>query len=247
MFRQMMAALCAAVCMGGWVMDVRAQEVEMESTLEAPMLRVSGEGEIEVEPDRVTLNVGVALRGETAVEAQGAASGAMERVLTAVRGVNAQGLLLQTSQVSVSPRYGNQRNRDAPPTIVGYEATQRVTVRLDDVGKAGAVLDAATEAGANQNFGVTFGLQDRSASEDAALKDAVADAQRRAAAIAAALGSEVLGVVHIQSTAQSGGGFPAPGGFNRNLAMASAAPPPTSVEGGRLTVRASVVISYRIR
>jgi len=246
MIGRWMALWCVAVCTAAVpATGVMAQGVEMDASLEEPLLRVSGEGTVEVEPDRVTLGLGVTASGETAAEAQAAASGAVERVLTAVRGVGARGLLVQTSQISVSPRYDNRRNRNEPPAIVGYEASQRVSVRLDEIDKAGAVLDQATAAGANQNFGVTFGLQDRDASEDAALKDAVEDAQRRAAAIAGALGKEIAGVVSVES-APAQGGF-APVGISRNMAVSDAPPPSTSVEGGRLTVRASVVISYRLR
>jgi len=241
MIGRWMALWCVAVCTAAVpATGVMAQGVEMDASLEEPLLRVSGEGTVEVEPDRVTLGLGVTASGETAAEAQAAASGAMERVLTGARG-----LLVQTSQISVSPRYDNRRNRNEPPAIVGYEASQRVSVRLDEIDKAGAVLDQATAAGANQNFGVTFGLQDRDASEDAALKDAVEDAQRRAAAIAGALGKEIAGVVSVES-APAQGGF-APVGISRNMAVSDAPPPSTSVEGGRLTVRASVVISYRLR
>lgn len=238
-------ALVVALSVSGVsALSVASPEVEVATTESAPVLRVTGEGEVELEPDRVTLGLGVVAQGETAVEAQAAASGAMSRVLTAVRGVGPVGLLIQTSQISVSPRYDSSRNREGAPRIVGYEASQRVTVRLDEISKAGEVLDAATRAGANQNFGVTFGLQNPSAAEDEALSKAVEDARRRAGVIAKAMGRELGGVVYAESVTSGGGFVPQRGMAMAAESMRGGAP---EVEGGRVRVTARVDVIYGIK
>ena len=47
-----------------------------------------------------------------------------------------------------------------PPRVTGYQVNNQVEVRLDDVAKLGAALDALVRAGANQMNGVAFSIQD---------------------------------------------------------------------------------------
>ena len=61
---------------------------------------------------------------------------------------------LRTPTFSVSPQYANS-NSEAP-RITGYQASNQVDVRLEDVNKLGTALDALVTSGANQMNGVSF-------------------------------------------------------------------------------------------
>jgi len=59
-----------------------------------------------------------------------------------------------------------------------------LTVKVRDLATVGEVLDAAVAAGANQIWGVSFTVEDRTAAEADARAKAMADARARAEALA---------------------------------------------------------------
>ena len=78
--------------------------------------------------------------------------------------------------------------RPAPPAIVGYRASNRVTVRLRDVTKVANVIDTLVGAGANDIGGINFTVSQASKLLDEAREKAVADARRKAEIYAKAAG-----------------------------------------------------------
>ena len=67
----------------------------------------------------------------------------------------------------------------------GYIVRNQIEVRVDDLDKLGAVIDAAGASGATSIAGLRFDLKDRAVVERDALRLAVEDAMARARAIAA--------------------------------------------------------------
>jgi uncharacterized protein YggE len=107
---------------------------------------------------------------------------------------------MQTSSISLSPQYKYGENQ--PPTITGYQASNTVNVRLRELGKAGAVLDALVKQGANQINGPTFTLDKPEAAMDEARADAVKNAQARANLYATATGLKVRRIVSISESGE---------------------------------------------
>jgi uncharacterized protein YggE len=117
-------------------------------------------------------------------------------------------------------------------------------VRVDDVSRAGEVLDAAVGSGATSVSGVRFDLKDRSAAEREALKKAVADARGRADAAAAGAGMKVERVVKIEEQRVMIP-EPRPIMMARQSMVAEAAGPPISA--GELEIRATVTMTSSIK
>ena len=88
----------------------------------------------------------------------------------------------------------------------GYRVSNILRVTVRDVEKAGDVVDAAVEAGANQVHGVTFTVSDEGNWQGQAREKAMADAEARAAELARLAGVE-LGAV--QSVSEVIGAWPA--------------------------------------
>ena len=86
---------------------------------------------------------------------------------------------LQTQSVSVSPRYGAQM------AVQGYVAQNSVSATIRQLGQAGAVIDAAVAAGANQVYGPSLVRGDQAELYRRALRAAVDDARASAQALAA--------------------------------------------------------------
>ena len=119
-------------------------------------LSMNGHGEIRTAPDVATINAGVTTSGPTAAAALSANSARMNGVFAGLKKLGVADKNIQTTGFNVSPQYTNGEN-NSPRRLTGYQVNNDVSVRLDDVAKAGGALDALVAAGANQMNGISFG------------------------------------------------------------------------------------------
>src|SRR6202011_1846783 len=175
---------------------------------------------------------------KSAREASDANNAAMGRVLLALKGAGIEEKDYQTSRLSLQPESAPNRP-GGPATIVGYRASNRVTVRLHDVSKVASVIDMLVAAGANDIGGINFTVSQASKLLDDAREQAIADARRKAEIYAKAAGVTLGSAVSI-----SGQGSPGPLPFRKMSAgMAASAP----VAQGEETVHVTVSASWAIK
>jgi uncharacterized protein YggE len=198
-------------------------------------ITVTGIGRVESVPDEAEFSLGVTTNGGTAREALAANSERMRKVLAAVESAGVAGRDIKTQNVSVGPDYDVEGKSAA-----GYTARNSVSVRIRSLDRAGAVLDAASRAGANEVYGPMLTRSNREGFEAKALEDAVANARRRAEALADAAGVR-LGPVTAIVEGFSGG--PEPMLAMRAKADATASAP---IEPGTEEVQASVTVTFAI-
>src|SRR3954447_17319294 len=169
----------------GIVAAVLLAGVSGASTATAPLhqIVVSGEGSVTSVPDRAQVSFGVSTVAKTASAALRGNAAEMTKVIAAVKGQGIAAPDIKTEVVSLSPRYS--QNGDE---IVGYEATNSVLATIRNLDKAGAVIDAAVEAGANQVNGPNLTRGDQTSLYKAALRAAIANARAKAQTIAKASG-----------------------------------------------------------
>jgi uncharacterized protein YggE len=195
---------------------------------------VSGTGQVSARPDKASVSAGVQTRGRTAQEAQTENNQSMQAVINAIKALGIADKDIQTNGVSLYPMY------DQGQTITGYNATNDVTVTVNQIDQVGTVLDTAVRAGANQATNVRFGFKDETTLRNKALASAAADARSKADALAGALGLSITG---IDSVAEGGVNVPIitqP----RALGVAAAAPSAAPIEPGELNVTAQVTIVF---
>jgi uncharacterized protein YggE len=122
----------------------------------AALLNLTAEGRSQRAPDLASSNAGVVAQGQGAGEALAANSRRMEAVIAALRASGISEKDIQTSALSLQPKYYSppcerpMRQPDGsvsepadpgPPRIVGYEARNAVTVRVRRVGDMGRIID----------------------------------------------------------------------------------------------------------
>ena len=207
-------------------------------------ITVTGEGRVDIAPDMATISIGVTTEGDTARAAMDANTAGLA---AAIAGLKSSGIAdkdIQTSGLNLGPRYDYDRtNANGSALITGFQASNTVTVRVRALDTLGTVLDAVVTDGANTLGGVTFGLQDPDPVLDAARKDAVADARRKAELYAGAAG---VGLGRVMTIAEQSGYTPP-----MPMAMAEASfdkrgGAPVPVQGGEVSVMASVTIVYAL-
>ena len=203
-----------------------------------PAISVTGEAQISVAPDIAFVDAGVATDAKTAREASEANNNAMTKVFAALKAANIDARDIQTSRLSLQPQYAP--NRSGPSPVVGYRASNRVTVRIHDVSKVAGVIDTLVAAGANEIGGINFTVSQASKLLDEAREKAVADARRKAEIYARAAGVTLGAPLSI-----SEGGAPTIPLFRARMApMAAAATP---IAQGEETLSVSVGITWAIK
>jgi hypothetical protein len=219
-----------------------AQEPQVSvPAVQGTLLSVSAEGKSEGRPDMATINLGVTTEGATAQAALAENARRMNALTQALRRAGVAERDIQTSNVSVYPQQQYQEGQ--PPRITGYQANNTVTAKVRAINNTGRVIDAAVGAGGNTVNGVYFSYQDPDAQLDAARRDAIAEARRRAELYANALGMRVHRIVAVQE----GGGYapPIPLAMERMAAADGAAPTPISP--GEIETRVSVSVTFELR
>jgi uncharacterized protein len=204
-----------------------------------PMITVSGEATVSVAPDQAQIEAGVASEAKTAREASEANNAAMSKVLLALKGAGIAEKDYQTSRLSLQPQYAP--NRSGPSPVVGYRASNRVTVRVRDVARLASVIDVLVSAGANDIGGINFMVSNASKLLDEARERAVADARRKAEIYARAAGVTLGAPLSISEE-----GAPGPVLYRAKVAsagMAVSAP----VAQGEETLQVNVSVSWAIK
>jgi len=158
----------------------------LAQTAPPPAISVTGEATVSVPPDQAQIDGGVATDAKTAREASDANNAAMGKVLLALKGAGIDEKDYQTSRLSLQPQYAP--NRSGPSPVVGYRASNRVTIRLRDVTKIASMIDVLVGAGANDIGGINFMVSQASKLLDEAREQAISDARRKAQIYAKAAG-----------------------------------------------------------
>lgn len=194
---------------------------------------VTGQGSVKTVPDRAQISLGVATDAKTAAAALRGNAAEMAKVIAAIKAQGIPAADVQTDQVSLSLRFGD--NGDA---VVGYTATNTVSVIVRSIAKVGPVIDAAVDAGANQVYGPNLVRSDQQALYRAAMRAAISNARVKAVAIAKAAG---LTLRRITDVVESGG--PAPLPVDAKTALPATGTP---IEPGTQLVQATLTVTFGV-
>ncbi len=201
-------------------------------------ISVTGEAHISVPPDLAQIDAGVTSEAKTAREASEANNAAMSKVLTALKGAGIEQKDYQTSRLSLQPQISSSKT-SAPSAIVGYRASNRVTIRLRDITKVADVIDALVGAGANDIGGINFMVSQASKLLDEAREQAIADARRKAEIYAKAAGVTLGAPLSISEA-----GSPGPIAFGR---LSAGVPQSVPIAPGEETLHITVSVSWAIK
>jgi uncharacterized protein YggE len=221
---------------------LQAPAAPVTSQNEAPVVVTTGEGVVKLAPDRLWVSIAAESRAKSPKEAQRANADAMKAVLDRLKTLGLPDDAIRTSGYDLQPEFDYANGKQS---LRGYLARNSVEVRVDDLTRAGDVLDAAVGSGATNVSGVRFDLKDRTAAEREALRNAVADARRRADSAAAGAGMRVDRVVRIEEH-RAMPQEPRPMMMTRQSMVADAAGAPPIV-AGEIEVRVSVTLTSSIK
>jgi len=208
--------------------------------LHVSTLSLSAYGEVKAAPDMAGISLGVQTQAPTAAAAMSQNAAQMSRIVESLKRSGVADKDIQTSGLSLDSQYAYEQ--DKPPRLAGYQASNLVTITVQDLARLGQTLDAVVASGANQINGISFGLKDPQAAEDAARLKAVQALQAKAQLYAGAAGLRLGRLINLSEGANT----TQPPRPIMAMAMRKADAAPTPVEGGELDIRVDVSGLYEL-
>ena len=199
---------------------------------------VSGHGQAAAAVDQVTVTIAVVQVRADAGQAFRAAAESVTRVLAVLADDGADARAVRTTDLTLGPR---MVYADGAERLVGYEATQRLSVRLDDLGRVERMLSdvAGLDGGAVRIEGLALTPSDPAGALRQARDAAVADARDRGDQLAGLLGRGLGRVLWVED--RVGGGPPTPFNFSGKVGAAAARMP---VAAGDASVTVEVTVAW---
>lgn len=217
---------------------VAAAEVQIASA--GPVVELTVNESVEAAPDIATVSAGVTTQASTAVEAMRANATAMSAVVARIKQLGVAERDIQTSGINLGAQYDYDQARQRQ-VFRGYQASNRVSVKLRDVQKTGEVLDALVAAGATDLGGPDWSIADDTAARAQARRTAMETARTQALEYARLSGySDVRLLAVVESVASR-----PPMPMMRMVAN-EAADAATPVQPGMVEAGVTVTVKYEL-
>lgn len=203
-------------------------------------INVAGTGKVHVKPNIATTSIGVETVATTLADATSQSNTKSQAIIDKIKSLGVADKDIQTSSYNISP-VTNQPKQGESPKITGYRVNNQLSVtirKIDDVGK---ILDAVVAAGANNVYGISFGVDDPTPYQQQARAAAIKDAQDKAAQLAKAAGITLGKVISISE----GGSTPIP--IMRGAVAASLAADSVPISTGELDVSITVDMRFAVQ
>ena len=228
--KTLFAALLACV-----VSQVNAQQF----TSPMSSIRVTGDAVVTAKPDRALIDVGVLTQEKQSQNASSQNAKQLDAVVTALHRLLGADADIKTINYALNPDY-QYRPMGGKSAVSSYTALNVVRVTVDDLDRVGAVIDAATQAGANHVESVRYTVKDQQVLHSQAVREAALKARANADALASALNLKITRIVSVEE------GDASPGGPDAADPRDPAGPAPTPIQSSSFVVTASVTLTVEV-
>lgn len=200
-------------------------------------IKVTGTGAVKAIPDTAVVNLGIVTENAILENARRENALRTNNIVNALTAAGIEKKDISTGNFSIDPIYDYI---DGKQTFKGYRISNILTVTIEDIAKAGELIDKAAFAGANRVDNVFFTLSDMTRYYDEALNLAVLNALHKATEIGSTLNVRV-DEFPFKIIEKSDGAQP----FAAAAAKLSA--PATPILPGQLSISSTItaVIGYR--
>jgi uncharacterized protein len=162
-----------------------------EDISKVPTLVVSGIGEVYSKADTGLVVLSVVTESKTVNQAMTENTSKMNNVISFVKQQGVEEKDLKTTNFSINPIY-SYNNQTGQRTLTGYNVNQSLQVKIRDLSKIGAIIEGATNLGANEVGSLQFVIDNDDAVKAQARAEAIKDAQSKAEILAKQLGVKIV-------------------------------------------------------
>jgi hypothetical protein len=227
------------LAVAGLANPAAAAEVQIQAN--GPVIELSVTETVDARPDIATVSAGVTTDAQTAVEAMRANARQMSAVVERIKALGIEEDEIQTTGINLNPRYDYDRNTQQQ-VFRGYQASNRVSVKLREIDETGEVLDALVAAGATDIGGPAFSIDDDAAYRAEARRAAMERARTQAQDYATMTGHTGLKLLEINESIS--GHQPMPVAFR--VAADAAQEASTPVQPGLVGTSINVTVKYEL-
>ena len=236
-------AVLLAVLTVSIAIDVKDKIEETENTI-----TVFATGEVYAKPDLALTTFSVVTEAKTVETAMTENTEKMNAVIASMKEEGVMEKDLKTTTFNISPRYEwYYQEVCIPPcssgerVLVGYEIQQSLQVKIRNLEKVGALLQKATDAGANQIGNLQFTIDDQDAVKSQARAEAITEAKAKAKELTDQLG---VRLIRISSFNESGAYDYA---MEATASIGKGGGTEAQIETGENKISVTVYITYEIR
>lgn len=212
-----------------------------------PLITVSGQAEIRVQPDEVLFDLSVVRLDKEITAAQQQTDESVRQILALARRYNVPAQNVKTNYITVEMKYttdlldDDDDEKKVKRELVGYEVSKSVNVRFTDLARFEGFFADVLKAGVSRVRSVTFHTSQLRKHRDQARAAAVRAAREKAVALAAEIGQSVGKAYTIEEEA--------PRDLSRSNSVtfdsgAYSADESSAFAPGTITVTAQVTVSF---
>lgn len=159
------------------------------------VISFSAEGKVLAKPDIAKIVIGVITQGEKAEVVQEENNKRMKEAIDFIKEQGVSDDDIQTTSYNLNPQYDynwcRQQGQEAadhiscPPKIIGYQLSQRATIKIRDFDKINTIIGGLSEKEVNQISNVSFEIDDPEAYKNEARIQALNKIEERAKILSA--------------------------------------------------------------
>ncbi len=165
----------------------------------ANVISVSGSGEVLAVSDIASLNINLTKDGATAKEAQDLLNESITKTLNYLKEQKIEDKDIKSEYGGLAPKYSYEKCYTYPcpsnSKIIGYTATQSISIKIREVDNANVIKTGLAELGITDISGPTFGMDDEEGYKNQARSLAITEARAKADVLAKELGVRLGKVV----------------------------------------------------
>lgn len=216
---------------------------------------IEGKGEVKTIPDIATLSINVSKEGVTAKEAQNLLNESVTKAVEYFKTQQIEDKDIKSEYGGLNPKYSYEKEvcytYPCPvkePKIIGYTATQSISVRIREVDNANILRTGLADLGITNISGPTFSIDDEDIYKEKAQALAIADAKEKAEILAKELGVKLGDIISFSEGVEDDcfGGCGYESMMMDSAAKSVSAPAPTLPKGEN-TITSKVTITYEIK
>ena len=204
-------------------------------------ISVSGSGSVKVPADMAKLTFSVLTKEQTALASVQNNAAKMNKVYDALKKNGIEEEKISTTNYSL---YQESIYKDGKSEPGQYVTSNNIIVVLDDVEKAGLVIDTAIGAGVNQMNGISFLVKDSKAALNQARVLAFQQAKEKAELYAREAGCKLGKVLTIM---ENSGSYPVVREYMEDGMLGAKATNATTISAGQDSVTATVSVVFELK
>ena len=215
--------------------------VNSVSTTKTDVFSVTGEGKAMAVPDTANVNFGITNTQNSITSAQDQTNSIINKIVSDLKNLGINSKDIRTTNYSIYPNYNYLEGKQ---TIDGFTVSANIEVKITPIDKLNQAIDLASRNGANMVSGVQFVLNDKEKEklEQVARKEAIANAKKKAKALADESGVVLGKFINIS---ESGLSLPPIPMYSATELQKTDTP--TQIEPGQSEITSSITLSYELR